>query len=178
MKHLLPIYFLACTIPAFSQTKTGSDSLQAKVISFAFNKADSSLSWTVDKATASNKDTFFIQQFRWSTWKYLDTFQLKTNETTYKYQPYVHGGKNQYRIICGKNKPRIAAFCCGEEANFDGVCHLGADPRLTKVVIWEILNEYGKVIRSGKSNVIPTTGLPKGVYYLNYDNKMGEFIKK
>lgn len=173
MKRLLLLTFLFSTLHASAQKK---DTLAVKLVSFTFNKTDSSLGWTVTGNTTGEK--FIIQQFRWNAWRNLDTFSLDPKRTSYSYKPYIHGGRNQYRIICGKNKPKIAEFCCGEEANFDGVCHLGADPRLTKVVLWEILNENGKVVRSGRSKVIPTTSLPKGVYYLNYDNKLGKFVKK
>jgi hypothetical protein len=42
--------------------------------------------------------------------------------------------------------------------------------------MWEIYDSQGNKIRTGTSNYIPVLGLPKGGYYLNYDNKTAEFF--
>jgi hypothetical protein len=44
--------------------------------------------------------------------------------------------------------------------------------------MFEIYDQYGNIVKRGYGNKIDCSNLPKGGYFLNYDNKMGEFIKK
>ncbi len=44
--------------------------------------------------------------------------------------------------------------------------------------MYEIYDQYGNIVKKGYGSKIDVSNLPKGGYFLNYDNKMGEFIKK
>ena len=44
--------------------------------------------------------------------------------------------------------------------------------------MYEIYDQYGNVVKRGFGSSIDATNLTKGGYFLNYDNKMAEFIKK
>lgn len=44
--------------------------------------------------------------------------------------------------------------------------------------MYEIYDQYGNIVKKGFGNKVDVSNLPKGGYFLNYDNKMGEFVKK
>ena len=44
--------------------------------------------------------------------------------------------------------------------------------------MFEIYDQFGNIVKRGFANSVDASNLAKGAYYLNYDNKMGEFIKK
>jgi hypothetical protein len=45
--------------------------------------------------------------------------------------------------------------------------------------LYEVYDQYGNIVKRGYANTLDVTSLKKDLYYLNYDNKMGEtFIKK
>jgi hypothetical protein len=44
--------------------------------------------------------------------------------------------------------------------------------------MYEIYDQYGNVVKRGFGSSIDASNLSKGGYFLNYDNKMGEFFKK
>ena len=44
--------------------------------------------------------------------------------------------------------------------------------------MYEIFDQFGNIVKRGYASTIDAANLTKGVYYLNYDNKMESFIKK
>ena len=44
--------------------------------------------------------------------------------------------------------------------------------------MFEIYDQFGNIVKRGFAKNVDVSNLPKGAYYLNYDNKMGEFLKK
>jgi hypothetical protein len=44
--------------------------------------------------------------------------------------------------------------------------------------MYEIYDQYGNIVKKGYGSKVDVSNLPKGGYYLNFDNKMGEFTKK
>ena len=45
--------------------------------------------------------------------------------------------------------------------------------------LYEVYDQYGNIVKRGYANSLDVTTLKKDMYYLNYDNKMGEtFIKR
>lgn len=128
---------------------------------------------------------FIIEQFRWKKWvkageiKSKDTsgfnsytleinpntgqnsFRIKfrddnAKETTTKEIKYTQPGK-EIMIVTEKVKDRIA---------------------FTATTMYEIVDEAGNQIASGIEKYIDTSELPKGKYFINYDNKTETFTKK
>jgi hypothetical protein len=44
--------------------------------------------------------------------------------------------------------------------------------------LFEIYDEFGNIVKKGYSKDIDVDDLKRGLYYLNYDNKMGESFTK
>ncbi len=44
--------------------------------------------------------------------------------------------------------------------------------------MYEIYDEYGGIVFKGYGDKVKVTGLEKGKYYLNLDNRLETFVKK
>ncbi len=138
----------------------------------------------------SGKLSFTIEQFRWNKWvKIGDVDGVGTADVNnYSFKVIPHYKKNQYRIkqVDYTGQPRFSktidfistapeiAFSpakVSKTINF-------VNENSPKETLFEIYDQYGNIVKRGYASIIDASNLPKGAYYLNYDNKMGEFIKK
>jgi len=128
---------------------------------------------------------FTVEQFRWKKWikvgelKSVDTVSINSYAleispntaqnifrvqfknaqgriTTSKEIKYILPGK-EIMILTEKIKDRIA---------------------FSSVTIYEIIDESGNLMLQGNDKYIDVSGLPKGSFFLNYDNKTEVFTKK
>ena len=158
-----------------------------EVIEMSVDK-DLTFKWNTKGETG--KLTYTIEQFRWNKWVKVGELDgvgtAVTNNYEFKVSP--HSGKNQFRVkqTDYSGQPRLSkpvdfnSTSCdvsfspqkvSKEINFD----CGGKPNET---MFEIYDQYGNIVKRGFGNKIDCTNLPKGGYFLNYDNKMGEFVKK
>jgi len=150
--------------------------------------ADGSLKWSTKGE--SGKLPYVVEQFRWNKWVKVGEIDGKgtaaTNDYEYKVAP--HSGKNQFRVkqTDYSGQPRLSkpvdytSNSCdvtfspqkvSKDINFE----CSGKPTET---MYEIYDQYGNIVKRGFGNKIDCSNLPKGGYFLNYDNKMGEFVKK
>lgn len=146
------------------------------------------LKWTTKNELG--KLPFIIEQYRWNKWVKLDEVQGAgtpgENQYTYKVTP--HSGKNQYRVkqLDYTGQPRISKSVdynssapevtftpakVSKEINFIA----NNKPAET---MYEIFDQYGNILKRGTASSVDVSNLPKGSYYIDYDNKMGDFSKK
>lgn len=158
-----------------------------EVITMTIDK-DGTLKWSTKSETG--KLAFAIEQFRWNKWVKVGEVDgvgtPTTNNYTFKIAP--HSGKNQIRVrqTDYSGQPRLSKpvdfMSDATEVSFAPVkvsttiSFVAADkPTET---MYEIYDQYGNVVKRGFGSSIDATNLTKGGYFLNYDNKMAEFIKK
>lgn len=158
-----------------------------EVITMTIDK-DGTLKWSTKSETG--KLAFAIEQFRWNKWVKVGEVDGVgtpiTNNYTFKIAP--HSGKNQVRVrqTDYSGQPRLSKpvdfMSDASEVTFAPVkvsttiSFVAADkPTET---MYEIYDQYGNVVKRGFGSSIDATNLTKGGYFLNYDNKMAEFIKK
>lgn len=163
--------------PEILQKKPNLSIINAKVNRKGF------LTWEVQSNFLEG--LFTIEQFRWQKWvkagevKTEDTVSLRNyalevspntaqnifrikftdkhgNETISKEIKYTLPGK-EIMIVNEKVKNRIV---------------------FTSVTMYEIIDETGNLILNGNDKYIDTSALPKGKYFINYDNKTETFTKK
>ena len=158
-----------------------------EVISMSVS-ADGSLKWSTKGE--SGKLAYVIEQFRWNKWVKVGEWDGIGTATTnnYEFKVSPHSGKNQFRVkqtdYSGQprlSKPvdlnsnscdvRFSPQKVSKEINFD----YGGMPTET---MFEIYDQYGNIVKRGFGSKIDCSNLTKGGYFLNYDNKMGEFVKK
>jgi hypothetical protein len=151
---------------------------------------DGMLKWSTKSETG--KLTYAVDQFRWNKWVKVGevdgTGTPSTSEYSFKVAP--HSGKNQLRVrqTDYSGQPRVSRpvdfmsditevdfdpIKASKELNFfiKGKADKPAD------TMYEIYDQYGNVVKKGFGNKLDISNLPKGGYFMNYDNKMGEFTK-
>ena len=140
----------------------------------------------------SGKLEYAVEQFRWNKWVKIGAVEGNGTpaDNNYTFKASLHSGKNQIRVkqTDYTNTPKISRTA---ELN-SNVCNIVFAPTKTSTEInftcsdtksavetmYEIYDEYGNVVKKGIGSKVTVTELKKGTYYINYDNKNGEFSKK
>jgi hypothetical protein len=160
-----------------------------EIISMAVG-TDLTFKWSTKGETG--KLAYIIEQFRWNKWVKIGEVEGKGTPDVNNYSFLVtpHSGKNQYRVkqIDYTGQPKVSktvdynstkteitfgpAKVAKEIGFFLGNTSTPAE------TMFEIYDQFGNIVKRGFASKIDASNLTKGAYYLNYDNKMGEFIKK
>jgi len=150
--------------------------------------SDLTLKWETKGETG--KLTYIVEQFRWNTWKKVGEVDgigtPGANKYSFKISP--HSGKNQFRVkqVDYTGLPRLSQvvtyLSSAPEVAFAPI-RVSKDITFTAnntavETMYEIYDQYGNIVKRGFGSSVDASNLSKGAYYLNYDNKMGEFIKK
>jgi hypothetical protein len=158
-----------------------------EVISMTVDK-EGTVKWSTKSETG--KLAYAVEQFRWNKWVKVGEVDgvgtPNTNNYTFKVQP--HSGKNQVRVrqTDYSGQPRLSRpvdFTSDvPEISFapvkvsKDISFVAADKPVE--TMYEIYDQYGNVVKRGFGSSVDASNLAKGGYFLNFDNKMGEFIKK
>lgn len=158
-----------------------------EVISMTLDK-DGLLKFSTKSETG--KLTFVIEQYRWNKWvKVGEVEGVGTPATNnYEFKLQLHSGKNTVRVrqTDYTGQPRVSkpveVISDIPEVTF-GPMKAKTDVQFMAndkpaETMYEIYDQYGNIVKKGYGNKIDVSNLPKGGYFLNYDNKMGEFVKK
>jgi hypothetical protein len=145
---------------------------------------------TFDTKGETGKLTYTIEQFRWNKWVKVGEVEGAgtPTENAYSFKVAPHSGKNQYRVkqVDYTGQPKLSKtvdfMSTSPEISFSPAkvskeitFTAGSTPTET---MFEIYDQFGNIVKRGFASSVDASNLPKGAYYLNYDNKMGEFIKK
>lgn len=137
---------------------------------------------------------FIIEQKRWNKWVKVGEVKGKGTDgaNSYSFQTKPHSGKNIYRIkqIDYSRRPKYSKEFRLNNSNTEEVVVSNADVNeLTSSLnfatisgqevetMYEIFNMYGNIVKKGYGKKVDISGLEKGSYYVNFDNKTIE-IKK
>ncbi len=161
-----------------------------EVVNMSADK-DGNIKWTTKSETG--KLAFAIEQFRWNKWVKVGEVDgvgtPTSNEYSFKVVP--HSGKNQVRVrqTDYSGQPRLskpteynsevpeidyAPMKASKDITF---FQKGKSDKLVETM-YEIYDQYGNIVKKGFGSKLDVSNLPKGGYFLNFDNKMGEFVKK
>jgi hypothetical protein len=158
-----------------------------EIVSMAVG-SDMTFKWSTKGETG--KLAYIIEQFRWNKW--VKVGEVEGNGTpdqnNYSFLVAPHSGKNQYRVkqVDYTGQPKLSKTVdynsTSPEITFSPAkvskeigFFAGSTPTET---MFEIYDQFGNIVKRGFASTVDAANLPKGAYYLNYDNKMGEFIKK
>jgi len=161
-----------------------------EVIGMSADK-DGTFKWSTKSETG--KLTFVIEQFRWNKWVKVGEVDgvgtPTSNEYSFKIAP--HSGKNQLRVrqtdFSGQPRMSKAVDFTSEIPEIDfGPLKTSKDisffikgtPEKAFETMYEIYDQYGNIVKKGFGSKVDVSNLPKGGYFLNFDNRMGEFVKK
>lgn len=159
-----------------------------EVISMSVDK-DGTVKWETKSETG--KLPFAVEQFRWNKWVKVGEVDGNgtptTNSYSFKIQP--HSGKNQVRVrqTDYSGQPRLSKpvdfMSDVPEINFAPLkasknVNFYTSGEKAIETMYEIYDQYGNIVKKGFGSIVDVSNLPKGGYFLNFDNKMGEFVKK
>jgi hypothetical protein len=161
-----------------------------EIISMTADK-EGNLHWQTRSETG--KLTFMIEQFRWNKWVKVGEVEghgtPNTNDYSFKIAP--HSGKNMLRVkqTDYSGQPRVSKSIdfqsdiseldyAPAKATRDINFFMRGKQDKGMETMYEIYDQYGNVVKKGYGSKVDVSNLPKGAYFLNFDNKMGEFVKK
>lgn len=133
----------------------------------------------------TGKLTFIVEQFRWNKWVNVGEFEGKgtagPNDYSFKITP--HSGENQFRVkqVDYTGKPRYSTIAkyrsTMPEVTFSPI-KVSKEITFSSETMFEIYDSYGNIVKKGYASMVDVSNLPKGIYYINYDNKTDQFVKK
>ncbi len=147
------------------------------------------LKWSTTEE--SGKLTFYIEQFRWNKWVKVGEIEGAGTPAlnSYEFKTVPHFGKNKFRVkqvdytgqpklsktVERKSKVETVAFAPKKVSSNISFYYPDDSPAET---LFEVYDQYGNIVKRGFSAKLEAGDLSKGVYYLNFDNVMAQFIKK
>jgi len=145
---------------------------------------------SVSCITGSFHGSIYVLQFKWNRWVSVDTLGLNIQwkDTCISKKLFLHSGENQFRISAVYTNPYVGSCLsyvtktagsgidCG--CNFGEVCGPSGRIKLKCESRWEIHDQNDVFLKSGTSILVPVSDLPKGGYYLYFDNCHSEFFKQ
>ena len=144
---------------------------------------DGTLNWTTEQE--DGKLPFVVEQFRWNKW--IKVGDVVGNGTSglnkYTAKVNLHSGENRFRVkqIDHSNSPRYSS-----EANLKTIqpAVVLASTKVTDEIVfssetmYELYDYFGNLIKKGVGKTVSINKIKKGKYFINYDNQMGEIVKK
>jgi hypothetical protein len=160
--------------------------LQAKsTFAFTTSKADKTgkLIWTVKGEINSS---FTVEQFRWNKWLTIGDVDINdtVHKNMYSFEIKPHYGQNLFRVshtdVNGNTTYAKVIKYRSATAKEVMLASLKVTNQLdfSAETMYEIFDEKGNFISDGYSLSVDITDLPKGKYWVNYDNKSEMFTKK
>ncbi len=141
--------------------------------------------FTTDKE--SGQLTFFLEEYRWDRW--VDAGQVKgkggPGKNTYNIKVYPFAGENKFRIY--QEDHLFKKYYSDEiviDYNKDPVEILTNMRRVRKEIEFSgetrfiVVNEFGEEMINGSGREVDISNLPRGLYFLNYENQYVRFNKR
>lgn len=147
--------------------------------------SDGTYTWVATNETGELP--YMVEQKRWNKWvKVGEVMGLgKPGENTYSFKVTPHSGENTFRVKQTDltKRARYSVSVNYSDASVAAVTWGPAKPKeeivFSKVTLFEVYDQYGNIVKRGYADRLEVASLKKDLYYLNYDNKLGEtFIKR
>jgi hypothetical protein len=140
------------------------------------------------KWTAKNESgalPYVIEQFKWNKWVYVGEVQGVGNPENhdYSFQVATHSGENKFRIkqVGLGVAPKVSNAVILNSMTEKPTYMIGKDGKSIQYsyeTAFEIYDVFGTIVKKGFGNETNIENIPKGKYYLCYDNQVTEFDKK
>lgn len=141
--------------------------------------------WTTTNETGELP--FMVEQKRWNKWVKVGEVMGKgtPGENSYEFKVTPHSGENTFRVrqTDMTKKARFSQSVTYTDPSVAAITWSPAKPKdaitFSGNTLYEIYDQFGNIVKRGYANSVDVSTLKKDLYYLNYDNKMGEtFIKR
>jgi hypothetical protein len=147
--------------------------------------ADGTYRWTATNETGELP--YVVEQKRWNKWvKVGEVMGIGSpGEHTYSFKVTPHSGENIFRLkqVDLTKKARYSPMVKHMDPRMPPVTWGPTKPKdvitFSANTLYEIYDQYGNIVKRGYGTTVDVSTLKKDLYYLNYDNKMGEtFVKR
>lgn len=153
-----------------------------EVVSMNINSAGI-LKWTAKNESGSLP--YVIEQFKWNKWVYVGEVQGVGNPENhdYSFQISTHSGENKFRVkqVGLGATPKVSSPVILNSGTDKPSFMITKDNKAIQYTIetaFEVYDAFGVVVKKGFAKNTDISNLPKGKYYLCYDNQVSEFDKK
>ncbi len=141
------------------------------------------LKWT--SKNESGPLPYIIEQFKWNKWVIVGEVQgIGTSENhDYSFQVLTHSGENKFRVkqtglgVAAKYSNSVALNSMTDKPTFMFSKNKKAI-QYSFETSFEVYDAFGTIVKKGFGNETNIENLPKGKYYLCFDNQVSEFDKK
>lgn len=141
------------------------------------------LKWTAKNETGSLP--YIVEQFKWNKWVYVGEVQgLGTADVhDYSFQVNTHSGENKFRVkqvgmsVGPKTSSPVLLNSMTEKPSYM-VSKDSKSIQYSYETAFEVYDAYGTVVKKGFGKETNIENLPKGKYFLCFDNQVTEFDKK
>ena len=145
---------------------------------------DGTYTWTT--VNESGQLPFVVQQKRWNKWVRAGEVMGdgSPGNHTYTFKVTPHSGENTIRVKQTDltNRSRFSENTTFTDAKVAAVTWTYEKGKgaiiFSAATLYEIYDEFGNIVKRGFAAEVDAKDLKKGLYYVNYDNKMGESFKK
>jgi hypothetical protein len=161
-----------------------------EIVNMSIEK-DGTVKWSTKSETG--KLTFVIEQRRWNKWVKVGEVEgvgtPSVNEYSFKIAP--HSGRNEIRVrqTDYSGQPRVSkpvdfqsdlpeAEFGPQKTSKEITFFMKGKQDKAVETMYEIYDQYGNIAKKGFGSKVDVSNLPKGLYFINFDNKTGEFTKK
>ena len=147
--------------------------------------SDGTYTWTTTNETGELP--YIVEQKRWNKWVKVGEVigDGKPGEHTYTFKVTPHSGENTFRVKQTDltKRARLSGTVAYSDASVPPVTWGPVKPKEEIVfsgkTLFEVYDQYGNIVKRGYADRLEVASLKKDLYYLNYDNKLGEtFIKR
>ena len=152
-----------------------------EIVDIAIHK-NGLLSWSTKNETGSLPYT--IEQYRWNKWIPVGEVEGTGLATVnnYSFQASTHSGENKFRV---KQKGYGAVKLSNSVSFISSMAQPTFEIQKDNAAIvfsietlYEVYDAYGNIVKRGFGGNLDISNLPKGNYYLCFDNVMADFRKK
>ncbi len=153
-----------------------------EVVNMNINASDI-LKWTTKNESGSLP--YVIEQFKWNKWVKVGEVQgIGTADVhDYSFQVTTHSGENKFRIKQAGmgSAPKVSSAVILNSQKEKPTFMMSKDGKSIQYSYetgFEVYDAFGTVVKKGYGKETAIDNLPKGKYYLCYDNQVTEFDKK
>lgn len=128
---------------------------------------------------------FKVEQYRWNKWNsIMDTCGGEGEYTFELSSDLEHSGVNEFRVRTQDPRTRRIDISAVKtiENEFPPVIYRylaeAGKVNFSRKTWWQLYDEFGNMLKKGRSKEVDLKGCKKGLYYINYDNENTSFVIK
>jgi len=150
-----------------------------KFVSFTID--DKNLHWTVEGESANS--VYYVEHYINNNWTNVKVLTAQAGQSTYNI-PVAHTvGSNSYRVKHQEKNGQIAYSQTVTYTSSQGMIkfyprNVSNKIYFTGTVSYEISDAKKQLLKRGKGKEVDVSTLQRGVYYVSFDNRTEQFLKK